>query len=84
MFPNLGHVHLEPPVSPLDDEVGIDLDCEVTVVNLQNLKVVQPNLDLTCGKSTDENQHGPKISKFFSITSEGGSPGGLRGGLNLL
>ena len=61
MFPNLGHVHLEPPVSPLDDEVGIDLDCEVTVVNLQNLKVVQPNLDLTCGKSTDENEHGPKI-----------------------
>ena len=56
MFPNLGHVHLEPPVPPLDDEVGVDLNCEVTVVNLQNLKVVQPNLDLTCVKSTDENQ----------------------------
>lgn len=49
VFPNLRHVHLKPPVPPLNDEVGIDLDCEVTVVNLQNLKVVQPNLYLTRG-----------------------------------
>ena len=46
VFPNLRHVHLKPPVPPLHNEVGIDLDCEVAVVNLQNLKVVQPNLDL--------------------------------------
>ena len=46
MFPDLAHVHLEPPVAPLHDEVGVDLDREVTIVNLQDLKVVQPNLDL--------------------------------------
>ena len=46
MFPDLAHVHLEPPVAPLHDEVGVDLDREVPIVNLQDLKVVQPNLDL--------------------------------------
>ena len=46
MFPDLAHVHLEPPVAPLHNEVGVDLDREVTIVNLQDLKVVQPNLDL--------------------------------------
>ena len=46
VFPDLAHVHLEPPVAPLHNEVGVDLDREVTIVNLQDLKVVQPNLDL--------------------------------------
>ena len=39
-------VHLQPAVVPLDYEVGVDLDREVTIVNLQDLEVVQPNLDL--------------------------------------
>ena len=46
MLPYLAHVHLEPPVAPLHDEVGVDLDREVPIVNLQDLEVVQPNLDL--------------------------------------
>ena len=46
MLPYLAHVHLEPPVTPLHDEVRVDLDCEVAVVDLQDLKVVQPDLHL--------------------------------------
>ena len=46
MLPYLTHVHLEPPVTPLHDEVRVDLDCEVAVVDLQDLKVVQPDLHL--------------------------------------
>ena len=46
MLPYLAHVHLEPPVAPLHDEVRVDLDCEVAVVDLQDLKIVQPDLHL--------------------------------------
>ena len=76
MLPYLAHVHLEPPVAPLHDEVRVDLDCEVAVVDLQDLKVVQPDLHL--GKVFG------KWKKKNESTSEGGFPGGLRGGLNLL
>ena len=33
-------------IFPLDDEVGIDLDGEVPVVDLQDLEVVKPDRDV--------------------------------------
>ena len=92
MLPYLAHVHLEPPVTPLHDEVRVDLDCEVAVVDLQDLKVVQPDLHLekVFLKIVQPNLHLGKVFLYKKMekknesTSEGGFPGGLRGGLNLL
>ena len=35
----------DPRLLPLDDEVGVDLDGEVPVVDLQDFKVVEPDGD---------------------------------------
>ena len=40
---------LDALISPLDDEVGVDLNCELPVINLEDLKVIQTNLDLGRG-----------------------------------
>ena len=36
-------------ISPFDDEIGVDLNCELPVINLEDLKVIETNLDLCWG-----------------------------------
>ena len=43
---HLVKLYEHPVVPPLDDEVGVDLDGEVAVVDLQDLKVVEADGDV--------------------------------------
>jgi len=44
--PYLCKINDDSGVFPLDDEVGVDLDGEVPVVDLQDLEVVEPDRDV--------------------------------------
>ena len=43
LLAHLFKVDDDPAVTPLDDEVRVDLDREVAVVDLEDLKVVEPD-----------------------------------------
>ena len=50
MFLDLTEVHFNPWLAPLHDKVGVDVDREFSVVDLEDFKVVKSNLNLKIGQ----------------------------------